>query len=130
MVSLAIANEPRTLSGQAQGSHWAFVAPRRPELSEVRQTQWCRNEIDRFVLARLEREAPGLELAPEADRRTWLRRVAYDLIGLPPTFEEVRAFEQDQAPDAYERVVDRLLASPHYGERQARRRFGPRAMRT
>jgi hypothetical protein len=78
---------------------------------------WCRNPIDRFVLARLEQE--GLRPSPEADRRTLLRRVALDLTGLPPTPVEVDAFLADKRPDAYERVVDRLLASPRYGERMA-----------
>jgi hypothetical protein len=79
---------------------------------------WIRNPIDRFVLARLERE--GLRPAPEANRETLIRRVSLDLIGLPPTLAEVDAFLADTSPDAYERVVDRLLASPHYGERWAR----------
>ena len=79
---------------------------------------WSRNPIDRFVLARLERE--GLHPSPEADRATLIRRVSLDLIGLPPTPAEVDAFENDPGPEAYERLVDRLLASPHYGERQAR----------
>ena len=79
---------------------------------------WVRNPIDAFILARLERE--GIEPSPEADRVTLLRRLSFDLTGLPPTPEEVEAFLADNRPDAYERAVDRLLASPHYGERWAR----------
>lgn len=97
--------------------HWAFVPPSRPELPEVRETRWVRNPIDRFVLAGL--EASELTHAPEADRPTLLRRVTFDLTGLPPTPEELDAFLADKAPDAFERVVDRLLASVHYGERWA-----------
>ncbi|MFB3922122.1 MAG: DUF1553 domain-containing protein [Terriglobia bacterium] len=98
-------------------THWAFVAPKRPALPEVKSAKWPRNEIDRFVLARLERE--GLRPAHEADRRTLIRRVTLDLTGLPPTPAEVKAFLADPSPGAYEKVVDRLLASPHYGERMA-----------
>ncbi len=99
--------------------HWAFVAPKRPSLPPVRQADWPRNAIDHFVLARL--EAAGLKPAPEADRYTLVRRVSLDLIGLPPTPEEADAFVNDPRPDAYERLVDGLLSSPHYGERWARR---------
>jgi mono/diheme cytochrome c family protein len=99
-------------------THWAFVAPGRPEIPSVRDEAWGRNPIDRFILARLERE--GIAPSPEADRATLIRRVSLDLIGLPPSPEDVRAFETDPRPDAYERLVDRLLASPHYGERAAR----------
>lgn len=97
--------------------HWAYVKPRRPPLPEVHQWTWVRNGIDSFVLARLERE--GHAPSPEADRATLIRRVSLDLIGLPPTLDEVDAFLADQSPDALEKVVDRLLDSPHYGERQA-----------
>ena len=97
--------------------HWAFVAPQRPELPAVRDAKWVRNPIDRFVLARLEKE--GLKPAPEADRATLLRRVSFDLTGLPPTPAEVDAFVADKSPDAYEKQVDRLLALPQYGERMA-----------
>lgn len=99
--------------------HWALVPPKQPALPAVKQTEWPRNAIDRFVLARL--EAEGLSPSPEADRYTLARRVHLDLIGLPPTPEEVDAFVNDTSPDAYERMVDRLLASPRYGERWARR---------
>ncbi len=98
--------------------HWAFVALRKPRLPEVRDRHWPRNGIDHFVLARL--EAEGIEPSPEADRLALARRVYLDLIGLPPTPEEADAFLRDTAPGAYERLVDRLLASPHYGERWAR----------
>lgn len=98
--------------------HWAFVAPVRPELPRVREERWVRNPVDRFVLARLEQE--GVEPSPEADRVTLLRRVHLDLVGLPPTPEEVEAFLSDDRPEAYERVVEGLLASPHYGERWGR----------
>ena len=99
--------------------HWAFQKPVKPAIPKVREPGRVRNPIDAFVLARLERE--GLKPSPEADRATLLRRVSLDLIGLPPTPEEVDAFVNDPSPDAYERQVDRLLASPHYGERWARR---------
>ena len=98
--------------------HWAYMKPERPELPTVKDAAWCRNPIDRFVLARLEKE--NLQPSPEADRYTLIRRVYLDLIGLPPTPEEVDAFVADKSPDAYEKVVDRLLASPQYGVRWAR----------
>ncbi len=98
-------------------SHWAFVRPTRPEVPAVRQAGRARNPIDAFVLAALDRD--GLDPSPEADRPTLIRRVTFDLIGLPPTPEEVAAFEADPGPDAYTRVVDRLLASPRHGERWA-----------
>ncbi|MEM6504775.1 MAG: DUF1553 domain-containing protein [Planctomycetota bacterium] len=98
--------------------HWSFVAlPERIEAPEVQNEQWVRDPIDRFVLARLESE--GLAPTREAMRERWLRRVSYDLTGLPPTAADVQAFVSDQGADAYEKVVDRLLASPHYGERMA-----------
>ena len=98
--------------------HWSFRPVQQPPLPAVERRDWCRSPIDRFVLARLEKEhvAP----APEADRRTLIRRLALDLLGLPPTIDEVRAFLADTQPDAYERLVDRLLASPHFGERWGR----------
>jgi hypothetical protein len=100
-------------------SHWAFVPPRQPPLPKVKQTNWPRNPIDHFILARL--EAEGLKPSPQADRYTLARRLYLDLIGLPPTPEEAEAFVKDESADAYEKLVDRLLASPHYGERWARR---------
>ncbi len=97
--------------------HWAFTAPKRPDLPQVSNQAWVKNPIDAFVLARLEKEK--LAPSPEADRATLLRRVSLDLTGLPPTPAEVDAFLADKSPDAYEKVVDRLLASPRYGERMA-----------
>ncbi|HUQ94257.1 MAG TPA: PSD1 and planctomycete cytochrome C domain-containing protein [Bryobacteraceae bacterium] len=113
---------PQTAAGAAGGkarpSHWAFQPVSRPQPPSVRSAAWARNPIDRFVLARLERE--GIEPSAEADRRTLIRRVSFDLTGLPPTPAEVDAFLRDNRPDAYERLVDRLLESQHYGERWAR----------
>jgi len=97
------------------GPHWAFVPVRKPAVPKVKNAAWVRNPIDAFVLAELERR--GLQPSREADRRTLLRRVTVDLTGLQPTPEEIAAFLSDRAPDAFERVVNRLLASPHYGER-------------
>lgn len=99
-------------------SHWAFEAPKRPPLPEVRDKRWVRNDIDRFVLARLEKEK--LRPSPETDRATLVRRASLDLTGLPPTPEEVDAFLADRSPQAYDKVVDRLLNSPRYGEHMAR----------
>jgi len=103
--------------GAPFAEHWAFTAPVRPALPEVKNQAWPRHAIDRFVLARL--EAEGLAPAPEADRERWLRRVTFDLTGLPPQPAELDAFLADRSPRAYEVVVDRLLASPRYGERMA-----------
>jgi hypothetical protein len=103
--------------GAKWGKHWAFETPRRPEPPRVRDDRWPRNPIDRFVLARL--EAQGLNPAPEADKATLIRRVSLDLTGLPPSLKELDAFLADDAPGTYERLVDRLLASPRYGERMA-----------
>jgi mono/diheme cytochrome c family protein len=102
----------------AISNHWAYVAPRRPALPKVKNTAWAKNPIDLFILARLEKE--GLKPSPEADRVTLLRRLSIDLIGLPPTPEEVDAFLKDNGPKAYEKQVERLLNSPHYGERWGR----------
>jgi hypothetical protein len=103
--------------GAKWDTHWAYAAPRRPEPPAVRLAEWVRTPIDRFILARLERE--GLKPSPEADKVTLLRRVTYDLTGLPPTPADVDAFLADRAPDAYEKRVDALLRSRHYGERMA-----------
>ena len=104
--------------GAAWDAHWSYKAPARPPLPAVKARSWPRNDLDAHVLARI--EAAGLAPSPEADRATLIRRASLDLTGLPPSPEEVSAFLDDDRPDAYERVVDRLLASPHYGERQAR----------
>ncbi|MBI5691498.1 MAG: PSD1 domain-containing protein [Verrucomicrobia bacterium] len=100
--------------------HWAFVPPRRPSPPPLPASLagWPRNDLDRFIGARL--AAAGISPSPEADRITLLRRISLDLTGLPPTPDEVSAFVADQAPAAFERLVDRLLTSPHYGERWAR----------
>ncbi len=105
-------------AGDPRADHWAYRAPVRPQEPEVERTDWCRTAIDRFVLARLEHEK--LTPSPEADRETLIRRVSLDLTGLPPTLDEIDAFVKDTRPDAYEKVVDRLLASPRYGEHWAR----------
>jgi mono/diheme cytochrome c family protein len=106
-----------SVAAKAQ-KHWAFVAPVRPALPEVKNKAWAKNALDSFILARLEKER--LTPSPEADRVTLLRRLSLDLIGLPPTPEEVDAFLKDTSPKAYEKQVERLLASAHYGERWAR----------
>ena len=105
------------VQGAEYKTHWAFVKPVRPPLPSVEWKSWPKNGIDYFVLAKL--EVAGLKPAPEADRVTLLRRVSLDLIGTPPTPEEVDAFLADRSPNAYEKVVDRLLASPRYGEKMA-----------
>jgi len=98
--------------------HWAFEALARPDIPALENDTWSRNAIDRFIrAAQLER---GLEPSPEADRRTLIRRLSFDLLGLPPTPEAVEAFVKDPRPDAYERLADEMLASPRYGERWAR----------
>ena len=102
-------------SGAKWETHWAFTPPKRPELPQVQDQKWVRTPIDQFVLAKLEKE--GLHPQPETDKATLLRRVSFDLTGLPPTQAELQAFLQDKSPKAYEKVVDRLLASPQYGER-------------
>ncbi|MBI3696831.1 MAG: DUF1549 domain-containing protein, partial [Acidobacteria bacterium] len=98
--------------------HWAFQPPKRPALPAVKNSTWVRNPIDNFILARLEREK--VKPSPEADGNTLLRRISLDLIGLPPTPQEIQEFLTDTSPNAYDKVVDRLLASPHYGERWGR----------
>ena len=103
--------------GGEYSAHWAFVAPRRPAAPSVENNDWLRNPIDAYILARLESE--GLRPSPEADRETLIRRLTLDLTGLPPTPEDVDAFTSDPSPDAVEQLVNRLLASPRYGERMA-----------
>jgi mono/diheme cytochrome c family protein len=109
-----LANE----SAAIDAAHWAFHPPVRLALPAVQDVSWPRNAIDRFVLARLEQE--GLAPSPEADRRTLVRRLYFDLLGLPPAPEDVATFVADDSSGAYERLVDRLLADPAYGERWAR----------
>lgn len=101
----------------ADREHWSFRPLLRPALPEVQRADWPRNEIDRFILARLEQK--GLTPLPPADRFTLLRRVSFDLTGLPPSPDEIERFAGDDSPEAYERLLDRLLASPAYGERWA-----------
>lgn len=103
--------------GATWQKHWAFIAPKRPGTPDVKNRKWVRNAIDAFVLSRLERE--GLAPSPEADRATLLRRVTLDLTGLPPTQRELDAFLADRSPNAYEKVVDRLLKSKRFGEKMA-----------
>lgn len=111
-------NEAKDLFTPAQRQYWAFQPVKRVDLPPVRDAQWAASPIDRFILAKL--ESKGLKPNPPADRVTLIRRLSFDLIGLPPAPEEVDAFVNDRSPDAYEKVVERLLASPHYGERWAR----------
>ena len=98
--------------------HWAFQSVHAPAMPKVRQTNWIQTPVDSFVLAKL--EAAGIEPSPPVDRRTLIRRATFDLLGLPPTPEETEAFVADAAPDAYARLIDRLLESPQYGERWGR----------
>ncbi len=105
-------------AGAAKSNHWAFQPIARPQPPAVKNEAWARGPLDRFVLARL--EARGFTPAPEADRPTLIKRLAYDLLGLPPQSEMVDAFINDNSPNAYERLVDRLLESPHFGERWGR----------
>jgi hypothetical protein len=110
------ASDPRAEAGWKR--HWAFRPVKKPAPPAVKDPSWPADPIDRFVLARLAEK--GLGPSPPADRRTLIRRVYFDLIGLPPTPEDVAAFEADPSPDAFAGVVDHLLASPHYGERWGR----------
>ncbi|MEX2167786.1 MAG: PSD1 and planctomycete cytochrome C domain-containing protein [Pirellulales bacterium] len=96
---------------------WSFVPPQKIWPTTVSNNEWCRDALDHYILARLDVE--GLKPSPEAERAEWLRRASFALVGLPPTPEEIAAFENDMSDDAYERVVDRQLASPHFGERWA-----------
>lgn len=104
--------------GASWQKHWSFLTPERPTTPAVASSNWPRNAIDNFILHRLENE--GLTPSPEADKESLLRRVTLQLTGLPPSIEEMDAFLADESPDAYEKVVDRLLASPRYGEHMAR----------
>jgi hypothetical protein len=100
-----------------QRNYWAFRKPGRSQIPKVKNRSWVRTPIDAFILAKLEEK--GLQPSPRADKRTLIRRVTFDLTGLPPTPEEIDAFLADRSPDAYRKVVKRLLASPRYGERWA-----------
>jgi hypothetical protein len=104
--------------GKVDTTHWSFRPVRRPDPPKVSDETWVRNAIDRFVLSRL--DSKRIAPAPEADRRTLIRRLSLDLLGLPPTPAEIDAFVSDTRPDAYEQLVDRLLDSPHFGERWGR----------
>ena len=106
------------VAGAEYQQHWAFVAPARPQVPATKDPAWTRGDLDRFVLARL--EAEGLAPSPAADRAALLRRLTLDLTGLPPTIAEIDAFLADDRPEAYDEAVERLLASPHYGERWGR----------
>jgi mono/diheme cytochrome c family protein len=114
------AHWPDSLAGATveTGTHWAYIKPVPPQLPKISNPAWARNGIDRFIAARLEKE--GLRPSPEAPKETLIRRATFDLTGLPPTPQEIDAFLADKSPDAYEKVIDRLLASPAYGERWAR----------
>jgi hypothetical protein len=114
----AVWPDSESSSKNAKLNHWAFKTPVRPEPPVAKKKSWARNPIDQFVVARLEKEK--LKPSPEADGITLLRRLSLDLIGLPPTPAEVDAFLADKSPNAYEKQVERLLASPHYGERWGR----------
>src|SRR6185312_1582272 len=109
---------PATSDPTAARLRWAFGLPKDSPVPAVKDASWCKSPIDHFILAKL--EAQGLRPAPAADKRTLIRRAYFDLIGLPPSIGEVEAFVRDQSPDAFAKVVDHLLASPHYGERWGR----------
>jgi hypothetical protein len=113
-----VSEKPSTLNPQPSTNHWAFQKLARPELPRVIAAERVRTPVDRFVLAKL--ETLNLSVSPDADRLTLLRRASLDLIGLPPSREEAEEFLADPNPDAYERLIDRLLASPHFGERWGR----------
>ena len=118
LMATVSAAAPESPFSAEERSHWAFQPVRRHDPPAVKQSGWVKTPIDNFLLARL--EAKGLAPAPEASRRALIRRAMYDLHGLPPSPAEVDAFVADQRTDAYERLIDRLLRSPRYGERWAR----------
>src|SRR5262245_39789641 len=103
------------LRAEDKPAHWAFTPPRRPAIPSVRHEAAVRTPIDRFVAAVLEKHS--LSMSPEADRTLLVRRVSFDLTGLPPTPAQMAAFIEDKTSDAYQRMVERFLSSPHYGER-------------
>src|SRR5262249_47360981 len=113
------APDPRTGKPETQNSklrteqHWAFQPIQQPAVPTVKNKRWVRSPVDAFILAKLEEK--GLAPSPRADKRTLIRRATFDLLGLPPTAEEVKAFEHDSSPDAFARVIERLLDSDHYG---------------
>ncbi len=109
---------PQTFDLAERAKHWSFQPLHCPDLPSVINSEWCRTPIDRFLLAKLEEQ--GIAPASEADRSTWLRRISLDVIGLPPTTDELASFLADDSPLACETVIDRLLASPHFGERWGR----------
>jgi hypothetical protein len=111
------AGSPTTIAAKAL-EHWAFKPVKSPALPEVKDKAWVKNPVDAFLLAKM--EAKGPKPSPPADKSTLLRRASYDIIGLPPSAEETQRFLADKSPDAYAKLVDRLLASPQYGERWAR----------
>jgi hypothetical protein len=115
---VAASSGPQFKISPAQRAFWSFQPLKLPATPSVKNARWAKTAIDRFVLAQL--EAQGISPAPQADRRTLLRRATFDLTGLPPTPAEIEAFEKDRSPNAFEKVVDRLLASPRYGERWGR----------
>ena len=108
----------KRLSLEEAKSFWSFKPVQKPQVPSVKDTDWARDDIDRFILAKLDEK--GLKPVADADKRTLIRRVYFDLIGLPPTPEEVEAFLNDKTPEAFSKIVDKLLASPHYGERWGR----------
>jgi mono/diheme cytochrome c family protein len=115
----AVWPDSAAIAKEGAPTHWSFIKPVRPALPEnLQHASWPRNDIDRFILARLEEK--GFAPSPEADRYTLIRRASLDLLGLPPTPAEVDAFVSDPSPDAYGKLLDRLLANPHFGERWAR----------
>src|SRR5262249_24076835 len=117
-LSLAVALTGPLSAADKDQQHWAFQRPTGPMIPKVRHVEQVRNPIDAFLLAKLENK--GLTFSPDAQRVTLVRRAYLDLIRLPPAPEEVDAFLTDSRPDAYERLIDRLLASPHFGERWGR----------
>ncbi|HEY0456689.1 MAG TPA: PSD1 and planctomycete cytochrome C domain-containing protein, partial [Verrucomicrobiae bacterium] len=113
-----VSKNPGLADAMSRTNHWAFQPVKRPALPVVRNQGWIQTPVDSFILARL--EAKQLTPSPRADKRTLIRRATFDLLGLPPTLQEVEAFEADTSPKAYEHLIERLLDSPHYGERWGR----------